>query len=84
MYFVIVCSGFDSFVGEVVRVIKSDVLVDLKYGLCGTGYKRFWRCTFAPNMFYNLTRINLVQGLKLLKPFVHRSFDRSEMHRVIF
>ena len=78
------CEGFQSYVGEVIRVLKKEGLVDMHYGLCGAGGNQdYLRCTFTPWMFHNLSRINPSQKDKLLEPDVHESFDPWEYHRVI-
>ncbi len=78
MYFKLYFIGFDSYVGEVLRVLKPEGLVDLKYKYCGTGHDKYFRGAFTPGMFFNLTRINKTQYYVLQLPAVHDTFDPRE------
>jgi len=77
-------TGFDSYVGQVLRVLKKEGLVELKYRFCSSGSGTKFRAAFSPMAFYNLTRINKTQFRLLESEVVHESFDprESDSHEV--
>jgi hypothetical protein len=77
-------TGFGSYVGEVIRTLPSEGLVELKYRFCWSGHRRFFRNTFTPRMFHYIARINHAQYVELQQPSYHPDFDPSceEEHAV--
>ena len=77
----VIISGFDSYVGEVIRVLSLEGLVDLKYRFCGSGHGRFFRNTFSPRMFHHISCIDSTRYHQLQLAYMHPVYDNKERRR---